>query len=237
MLEDKNLKCRQCGKEFLFTKGEQDFYQRKGLTSPNHCLECRTAKQSQRQNLTCSQCKNPLEKDASIYCTACLASVHLESELEIRQKEKAIDEVQARLRNIESRKERVAESLSEVQAKLQDSESRKTELEGSLSQKEQLLTELEESLSQKEQLVVELEKQIRSISEELKKVNQFRADLQWIHPAMDEIQKKLESLEHGQDKTNHRMLQVVERMHELYDNPGMFETLKRALRSNPSQRT
>jgi DNA repair exonuclease SbcCD ATPase subunit len=221
--EDRNLKCRQCGKEFLFTKGEQDFYQRKGLTSPSHCPECRTAKQSQRQNLTCSHCKTPLEKDASIYCTACLASVHLESELEIKQKEKAIDEVQAKLRNIESRKERVSESLSEVQAKLQDSESRKTKLEG--------------SLSQKEQLVVELEKQIRSISEEMEKVNQFHTDLQWIHPAMDEINKRLESLEHGQDKINHRMLQVVERMHELYTNPSMFETLKRALRSNPSQRT
>jgi chromosome segregation ATPase len=235
--EDRNLKCRQCGKEFLFTKGEQDFYQRKGLTLPSHCPECRTAKQSQRQNLTCSQCKTPLEKDASIYCTACLASVHLESELKIKQKEKAIDEVQAKLRNIESRKERVSESLSEVQAKLQDSESRKTDLEGSLSQKEQLLTELQESLIQKEQMVVELEKQIRSISEGMEKVNQFHTDLQWIHPALDEINKRLESLEHGQDKINHRMLQVVERMHELYTNPSMFETLKRVLRSNPSQRT
>lgn len=237
VLEDKKLKCRQCGKDFLFTKGEQDFYQRKELHSPSHCPECRTAKQAQRENLVCSSCKTPLEKDASIYCTACLASVHLESELEIRQNQKAIDDTQAKLRNIEARKEKIAESLSELQAKLQDSESQKVEMEKSLSHKEQLLTELENSLSQKEQLVVELEKQIGSISQELEKVNQFHTDLQYIHPAMDEIKKRLESLEYGQEKINHRMLQVVERMHELYNNPSMFETIKRALRSNVSQRT
>jgi DNA repair exonuclease SbcCD ATPase subunit len=237
VLEDRNLTCRQCGKEFVFTKGEQDFYQRKELHPPSHCPECRTAKQSQRQNLTCNQCKTPLEKDDSIYCTACLASAHLESELEIRQKQKAIEDTQAKLKNIEARKERIEESLSEVQTKLQDSESRKVELEGSLSQKKQMLTELEKSLSQKEQMVAELENQIRSVSEELRKVNQFQADLQWVHPSIDEINKRLQSLESGQEKINNRMLQLVERMHELYNNSGMFETFKRAFKGNISERT
>lgn len=31
MLEDKTLQCRECGQEFVFSVGEQEFYQQKGL--------------------------------------------------------------------------------------------------------------------------------------------------------------------------------------------------------------
>ncbi|MGZ3646193.1 MAG: zinc-ribbon domain containing protein, partial [Ktedonobacteraceae bacterium] len=29
--EDKTLRCRECGNDFIFTAGEQEFYQQKGL--------------------------------------------------------------------------------------------------------------------------------------------------------------------------------------------------------------
>ena len=32
MFEDKTLECRVCGQEFIFSAGEQEFYQQKGLT-------------------------------------------------------------------------------------------------------------------------------------------------------------------------------------------------------------
>jgi len=39
---DKSLTCRDCTTNFLFTAGEQDFYQQKGLKNePTRCPECR----------------------------------------------------------------------------------------------------------------------------------------------------------------------------------------------------
>lgn len=39
---DKALTCRDCTNTFLFTAGEQDFYQQKGLKNePSRCPECR----------------------------------------------------------------------------------------------------------------------------------------------------------------------------------------------------
>ena len=43
--EDKLLTCRDCGNEFTFTVGEQQFYQSKGLQhEPRRCPECRNAR-------------------------------------------------------------------------------------------------------------------------------------------------------------------------------------------------
>ncbi len=40
---DKILKCRDCGNDFTFTAGEQDFYQTRGLLhEPRRCPDCRT---------------------------------------------------------------------------------------------------------------------------------------------------------------------------------------------------
>ena len=39
--KDKTLVCKDCGQEFVFTKGEQEFYELKGLTNePKRCKEC-----------------------------------------------------------------------------------------------------------------------------------------------------------------------------------------------------
>lgn len=43
--EDRQLKCVECGEEFLFTAGEQTFYREKGLThAPTRCKRCREAR-------------------------------------------------------------------------------------------------------------------------------------------------------------------------------------------------
>ena len=42
MYQDEKLICEDCGKEFDFTAGEQEFYAEKGLTNkPKRCPECR----------------------------------------------------------------------------------------------------------------------------------------------------------------------------------------------------
>ena len=245
MSEDKNLTCRQCGREFAFTQGEQEFYRRKGLTSPSRCPECRSAKQIQRQPLICSQCKTELDKGTSICCTACLASVHLQTQLEIRQSQKAADEAQSKLRDSESDKANLAGALRQkerviIQLK-KDIDNLGQDLVEAKEAKSKLLVvqsreaELAESLRHKEQAIAELENRVRTLSQELEKLRQFHTDLQWIHPAVDGIQERLEALEHGQNKTNQRMLQVVERMHELYENTGILGMVKRIFGRSQNQ--
>lgn len=86
MFEDKTLKCKECGAEFVFTAGEQEFYAEKGFQNePQRCKECRTARKSaSRANreyftATCAACgaeaKVPFQprEDRPVYCSECFA--------------------------------------------------------------------------------------------------------------------------------------------------------------------
>ena len=47
-MEDKKLICVDCGNEFVFTVGEQEFYNEKGFENePKRCPDCRRAKKQQ----------------------------------------------------------------------------------------------------------------------------------------------------------------------------------------------
>ena len=47
MFEDKNLKCVECGEEFVFSGSEQEFYAEKGFTNePQRCKACRDARKN-----------------------------------------------------------------------------------------------------------------------------------------------------------------------------------------------
>ena len=41
MKKDKIIVCQDCGQEFAFTVGEQEFYESKGLVDPVRCMMCR----------------------------------------------------------------------------------------------------------------------------------------------------------------------------------------------------
>jgi CxxC-x17-CxxC domain-containing protein len=46
---DRTLTCRDCGQQFVFTAGEQEFYQSRGLTNdPGRCPTCRAANKASR---------------------------------------------------------------------------------------------------------------------------------------------------------------------------------------------
>lgn len=45
--QDRTLTCRDCGQDFTFTVGEQEFYASRGLTNlPGRCPDCRAARRS-----------------------------------------------------------------------------------------------------------------------------------------------------------------------------------------------
>ena len=49
MFQDETLTCRDCGRQFVFTAGEQEFYQSRGLMNkPGRCPECRSARKQSR---------------------------------------------------------------------------------------------------------------------------------------------------------------------------------------------
>ena len=65
---DRTLTCRDCGREFLFTAGEQEFYQARGLQNdPRRCPECRASRRASEGNgrtcvmhdVVCSNCGKP----------------------------------------------------------------------------------------------------------------------------------------------------------------------------------
>ena len=49
MYQDEKLVCEDCGAEFVFTAGEQEFYAEKGLVNkPKRCADCRRARKTQK---------------------------------------------------------------------------------------------------------------------------------------------------------------------------------------------
>ncbi len=62
-LQDQILKCRDCGKEFVWTSSEQEFYKKKGFdNAPVRCPDCRRARRQQKMGerkmykIICAQC-------------------------------------------------------------------------------------------------------------------------------------------------------------------------------------
>ncbi|PRR83039.1 zinc-ribbon domain-containing protein [Clostridium vincentii] len=50
-MEDKTIICKDCGQEFLFTIGEQEFFKEKGFENdPVRCPACRKARKAERMN-------------------------------------------------------------------------------------------------------------------------------------------------------------------------------------------
>jgi DNA repair exonuclease SbcCD ATPase subunit len=214
---DIKLVCRECGKPFLFTEGEQEFYKHKGLNTPSRCPECRVTKRAQSQSqsqpqsipvpqvqvqpLVCSHCRTELEKDESIFCTACLASTQLESELKVKEYQVTVEKAQSEIRAAVSEKNQMEDSLLKTS----------------------------ELLQQQEHHVTDLEKQIVMLSQELDQAKQFHTTLEWLKPAMSNIEERLDALEAGQNKINQRMLQIVQKMHEINENTGFWEKIRRSL--------
>ena len=83
--QDQTLTCKDCGREFVWTVAEQEFYQQKGFSNaPVRCKDCRAAKKQrmgdkprQSFNITCANCGKqdtvPFEPrgDKPVLCRDC----------------------------------------------------------------------------------------------------------------------------------------------------------------------
>ena len=43
-MADKTISCQDCGREFIFTEEEQNYYAEKGFQDPKRCKPCRMAR-------------------------------------------------------------------------------------------------------------------------------------------------------------------------------------------------
>jgi CxxC-x17-CxxC domain-containing protein len=89
--QDRILTCRECGQDFTFSTGEQEFYASRGLTNaPGRCPSCRAARRGGQSSTsrprstttaqyetTCATCGRPTSvpfiprEDRPVYCNAC----------------------------------------------------------------------------------------------------------------------------------------------------------------------
>jgi CxxC-x17-CxxC domain-containing protein len=89
---DKTLVCSECGAEFIFTAGEQEFYRERGLRNePSRCPSCRAARRRARlsyqglprqtYHAICANCGKECEVpfqprgDRPVYCSECYAKI------------------------------------------------------------------------------------------------------------------------------------------------------------------
>jgi CxxC-x17-CxxC domain-containing protein len=95
MLSDKTLTCMECGDEFTFTTGEQEFYASRGYTNePRRCPRCCSARKSQQRGYgdsygsaremhpaVCAECGRDTmvpflpRGDRPVYCSDCFSSM------------------------------------------------------------------------------------------------------------------------------------------------------------------
>jgi CxxC-x17-CxxC domain-containing protein len=71
--EDTNIACIDCGKDFVWTVGEQIFFRDKGLQNPpKRCKECKHAK-NERLNaiLTANDTGIKQKIEVAVYCAKC----------------------------------------------------------------------------------------------------------------------------------------------------------------------
>lgn len=50
--QDKELVCSDCGNAFIFTVGEQEFYEEKEFLEPKRCKYCRDARKAEKNMKT-----------------------------------------------------------------------------------------------------------------------------------------------------------------------------------------
>ena len=87
MYQDKTLVCKDCGAEFVFSAGEQEFYAERGFQNePQRCKPCRDKRRNagkpQRElfETTCAQCggvaRVPFQPttDRPVLCSECFAA-------------------------------------------------------------------------------------------------------------------------------------------------------------------
>jgi hypothetical protein len=227
---DMTLTCRQCGKEFIFSSSEQEYYKERGFTLPRHCKPCRSNRQNPNP-LRCSSCGEEIEKSSSIHCSVCLAAVHVECELETRKQQGRVDEAIARIQALETEKVRLQK---EFEAKSNVFESEKLILRHEAEEKMQAFDseklQIAATLQQKEQALADLEQKFLRTNQELEKSLNYRANLEGLEAILKSFKERLDTLENAQNNLNRTLLKSKQMNETMNEGNGIPEIIKRIFR-------
>ena len=218
------LTCRDCGRQFVFTEGEQEFYERMGFTPPIRCRECRSNKEKQNGHSTCSECGIKLPKSATVYCETCLKSrqtVYLScSQCGTEQRGDTLLYCETCLTQVQIDSERKIEKYKKTaraaELKLQAAESQNEELQRSLYETKQQITELE--------------LKVKNLSQDLEKAYRFHVASGWLKPALENIAGRLKALEQVEQETKFSVATVVHQMQEMSQNGSLWKMIKHHIR-------
>ena len=100
-LSDKTLVCVECGSEFIFTVGEQEFFQARGFgNEPKRCRSCRAVRRTEQRGggggmyqdgpremypIVCAECAQrghgalPTAWGRPVYCSDCFSRMREQS--------------------------------------------------------------------------------------------------------------------------------------------------------------
>jgi CxxC-x17-CxxC domain-containing protein len=73
-MPDKTLVCKDCGRSFVFTANEQEFFAQKGFTDPSRCPDCRAARKASRDgggSFTSSRSSSSASGDRQMFPAVC----------------------------------------------------------------------------------------------------------------------------------------------------------------------
>ena len=97
-LTDRTLICVECGGEFIFTAGEQEFFNSRGFSNePKRCRSCRAVRRTEQRGggmyqdssremypIVCAECGNDAmvpfrpRGDRPVYCSDCFSKMRNE---------------------------------------------------------------------------------------------------------------------------------------------------------------
>jgi hypothetical protein len=218
------LLCAECGKEFVFSEEEQEFYKLKGYTPPHRCKECRSNRK-QRQTAACSNCGNKFVEDSPIYCAACMVNVQIECESKVKGLQDSLNAANGRLETAEAQE---AGLITEAEAKLNSLETAKTQLLAEANAEKGRLTE---QLQQKEAQLADFESQLREAKSELENAVRLQHNLDWLQPAFNSLREKLEALERNQNSLKEAFIQLADKAEE-HRSSGLLEAIRGFFRSH-----
>ena len=228
------LICRDCGRQFLFTEGEQEFYERMGFNPPSRCRDCRAIKDKQngdRHNghLSCTECGVTLQNGASVYCEECLRSLQLTqfscSQCGATQGADALVYCESCFRTVqldaERQTERYKRSASAAESKLQATEATNEEMQ--------------RALYEAKQRIAELELKTENLNQDLEKAYHFQVASGWLKPALDDIAGRLKALEQAERETETSLAAAIHRVQTICRNTNLWQVMKRTFKPHRNQ--
>ena len=95
--------------------------------------------------------------------------------------------------------------------------------------------ELSESHKKMEQLITELEQKVNNLNMEINMKDQLLTSTQWIHPALNKIEQRLDAMEYDHHQSSQHLLKEIQAIHNSRMINRIFAVIKHSLKPKHNQ--